>query len=56
MATSSFKKEFIVKEKSAVKRFEKDLDSGTATVTYKKKNSSSDKEKGNQLLARLVSA
>ena len=56
MATSSFKKEFIVKERKAVERFERDLDSGKPTVEYKTKDSSSEKAKGNELLARLVSA
>lgn len=56
MATTSFKKEFIVKDKDAADRFARDLDAKKATVSYTKKDFNSDKTKGNQLLARLVSA
>jgi hypothetical protein len=56
MATTSFKKEFIVKDREAVDRFARDLDSKKPTVSYTKKDFNSDKNKGNQLLARLVSA
>jgi hypothetical protein len=56
MATTSFKKEFIVKDRSTADRLTRNVEGKIATVSYTKKNSASDKRKGESLLARLVSA
>jgi len=56
MATTSFKKEFVVKDKKTSDKLRAEIASQKSTVRYSKKNVSADKEKGESLLARLVSA
>ena len=56
MATTSFKKEFVVRDKDAAERLKSDMANNSPTISYSKKNTSSDRKKGEDLLARLVSA
>jgi len=56
MATTSFKKQFIVSDKDAARRLESDVRAGKPTVSYTKKDEAADRKKGDNLLARLASA
>ena len=56
MATTSFKKEFVVTNEEDAKRLQDDLADKKATITFSRTDMSSNKEKEDKLLARLVSA
>ena len=56
MATTSFKKEFVVRDKDVADRLKKDVEGDEATVSYSRKDTDSEKKKAESLLARLASA
>ena len=53
MATTSFQKEFIVNDRDVANCLMRDLESGSSTVRYVKKNAEVDKIKVARVLARL---
>ncbi len=56
MATTSFKKEFRVTDQSAVDQLKQDVDSGVSCVEYEKIDEALNKEREEELLARLALA
>ena len=56
MATTSFKKEFVIQDEKAVKRLKDDIAKNASTVSYEKKDAITDKLKRDNLLARLALA
>lgn len=54
MATTSFKKEFIVNDIDAANKFISDVESGLTTISYAKKNIELDKRKVRRLLSRFA--